>query len=228
MLRIPLDSAAWVYALAIGAYLPLLARRSRARLAASAEPPPRAFRKGAANSQAVLLVIALAVTWTHGVRTLPLPAAAWQWLLVVPGVAIVELLRWITWKSLTIEQRRSLWVRTILPSRADLPAWTALTLLAAVAEEVTYRGLLFGILTAATGSVFASALLCSVSFGAAHAAQGFRSEILIGALALVLHALVVVTGSLLPAMAVHAIANIIAGARGDRRFRELDAAAQVA
>jgi membrane protease YdiL (CAAX protease family) len=228
LLRIDVDAAAWMYAALVGVYLPIVATRARSRLANAAEPAPRAFRKGAAAVQVAMLTLATVVAWTHGLRTLPLPVAAWEWLLVAPAVALVELLRWVAWKTMTLEQRRSLWVRTILPSRAELPEWTALTLLAAVTEEITYRGLLFGILAAATGSLVVSSLLCAVTFGAAHAPQGLRSQILIGTLALVLHALVIVTGSLLPAMVVHATANLIAGARGDKRFRELDAGRQIA
>jgi len=228
LLRIDLDPATWLFVVLVGGYWPIAATRARRRLAGSTLPPGRAFRKAAAGGQLVMLTLSLAVAWTHGLRTLPLPPAAWQWLLVVPAVAIVELLRWVMWKTLTIEQRRALWVRTILPSRGELPEWTLLTLLAAVSEEIAYRGLLFAILTVATGSVVLSSLLCAISFGAAHAPQGLRSQILIGTLSLVLHALVLVTGSLLPAMVVHAIANLIAGVRGDRRFRDLDAAQQVA
>ncbi|HEX6463077.1 MAG TPA: CPBP family intramembrane glutamic endopeptidase [Vicinamibacterales bacterium] len=228
LLGIDLDPAAWLYVAFVGAYLPIGATRARARLAKSTDAPGRAFRKNAAGAQLVMLTLALALAWTHHIRMLQLPAAAWQWLLVPTAVATVELLRWMVWKSLTIEQRRALWVRTILPSRAELPEWTLLTLLASVSEEIAYRGLLFAVLAAATGSLVVSSLLCAVSFGAAHAPQGARSQILIGTLGLVFQVLVIVTGSLLPAMAVHAIANLIAGIRGDKRFRDLDAAQQVA
>src|SRR5690349_20297140 len=127
LLRIDVDAAAWIYAALVGVYLPIVATRARSRLANAAEPAPRAFRKGAAAGQLAMLTLATVVAWTHGLRTLPLPVAAWEWLLVAPAVALVELLRWVAWKTMTLEQRRSLWVRTILPSRAELPEWTALT-----------------------------------------------------------------------------------------------------
>jgi membrane protease YdiL (CAAX protease family) len=196
--------------------------RARARLAASQAPIGRAFRKNAAVLQIAILILGLAVAWTHGIRTLPLPSAPWQWVLVLPAVAIGETLRWLSWKSMTVDQRRALWVRHILPTRAELPEWIALTLLAAVAEEITYRGLLFGILATATGSVVLASVLCAASFGAAHAPQGIRSQAVIGTLSLVLHGVVIATGSLLPAMVVHAVANIISGIRAPKRFRDLD------
>jgi hypothetical protein len=120
------------------------------------------------------------------------------------------------------QQRRTLWIRQILPSRAELPAWIALTCLASISEEITYRGLLFAILSTATGSVLAGTLLTAISFGAAHAPQGLKGAITIGVLSLILQALVILTGSLVPAMAVHAIANVIAGVRGQKRFRDLE------
>jgi membrane protease YdiL (CAAX protease family) len=225
LLHLQFDPATLLFAFLVGIYVPIAATRARARLEAAAQPIGRAFRKNAAIVQLTMLAMGLAVAWTHGIRTLPAPAAAWQWVLVVPALAIGELLRWVSWTSMSVEQRRAAWVRNILPSRAELPEWTALTLLAAVAEEITYRGVLFGILATATGSLVFASLLCAASFGAAHAPQGRRSQVTIGVLALLLHGLVMLTGSLLPAMIVHAAANMISATVMPRRFRDLDAPA---
>jgi membrane protease YdiL (CAAX protease family) len=221
LLQLPFDSATLLYAFLIGIYVPIAATRARARLEASPQPIGRAFRRNAAASQIVMLLLGMAVGWTHGIRTLPLPPARWLWVWVLPALGIGETLRAVVRRSMTVEQRRALWVRNILPSRAELPEWTALTLLASFTEEITYRGLLFGILATTSGSLVLASALCAVSFGAAHAPQGLRSQILIGTLSLLLHALVILTGSLLPAMAVHAAANLISGIRAPAQFRDL-------
>jgi membrane protease YdiL (CAAX protease family) len=173
-------------------------------------------------SHVFFLALGLAVAATHGLRTLPLPARPALWLYTIPAIALGETLRWISWTTTPIDERRTLWVRQILPAQGELPSWIALTCLASISEEITYRGLLFAILSAGTGSMLAGALLTAVSFGAAHAPQGPRSAATIAVLSLILQALVVLTGSLLPAMLVHAVANTISGIRGPKRFRDLD------
>jgi membrane protease YdiL (CAAX protease family) len=222
LLRLTLDPATVLYLLLIGVFVPVAATRTRARFAAMPGPAGPKFKKTAAQAQISFLILGIAVAWTHGIWTLPPPQAAWQWLWVLPAVALGETFRWVSWISMTVEQRRALWVRHILPTRAELPDWIALALLASFAEEITYRGLLFGILATATGSFALASVLCALSFGVAHAPQGARGQVLIGTLSLLLHAVVILTGSLLPAMAVHAIANIIAGVRAPKRFRALD------
>jgi membrane protease YdiL (CAAX protease family) len=61
------------------------------------------------------------------------------------------------------------------------------------------------------GNPWISALILAAAFAVAHAAQGWKSGLVIFCLALVMHALVEFTGSLLPAMLVHATYDIIAG-----------------
>jgi membrane protease YdiL (CAAX protease family) len=226
LLGIPLDPGTSLYAFLVGVYVPIAATRTRKRLAASTQPIGPTFRRSAAQAHVLFLTLAFAVAATHGIRTMPLPTMPWQWLLVIPAIALGELLRWIAWTTTPIEQRRTLWVRQILPSQGELLVWTALSCLATISEEITYRGLLFAIVSAGTGSVLAGTLLTATSFGAAHAPQGIRGVITIGVLSLILQALVIATGSLLPAMVVHATANVVAGIRAPKRFRDLDEAAQ--
>ncbi|HKQ98989.1 MAG TPA: CPBP family intramembrane glutamic endopeptidase, partial [Candidatus Polarisedimenticolia bacterium] len=62
------------------------------------------------------------------------------------------------------------------------------------------------------------------AFALAHAVQGRKSALMIFVLALVLHGLVRVTGSLLPAMAVHLIFDVVAVLGIARDKKRLDAA----
>jgi membrane protease YdiL (CAAX protease family) len=159
---------------------------------------------------------------THGVRVTQRPLSAALWLYALPALALIEAARWIAWHTQSIEDKRTMWVRHVLPERSELAGWTALAVLAGVTEEIAYRAVLFAILYRMTGSLVVAAAATAVSFGFVHAPQGAASQVTIGIIGLVLQALVLVTGSLLPAMLVHAAANVIAGIRGPARFRQLD------
>jgi membrane protease YdiL (CAAX protease family) len=99
--------------------------------------------------------------------------------------------------------------------------WIAVAVLAGVWEEVTWRGVQPVLLAHVLSSESAAVLLCAVLFGAAHATQGWRSASLIVVLALGFHVLVLLTGSLYAAMAVHVAYDITAGLTMGRFAREL-------
>src|SRR5205807_2450354 len=101
----------------------------------------------------------------------------------------------------------------------EMPEWIGLAGLASVTEELAYRGLLFGIIASVSQSVWLGAVVSAIAFGAAHFPQEKRGMIGIGAIGLVLQALAWSTGSLIPAMIVHALANTLAGIRGPRQFK---------
>jgi len=92
-------------------------------------------------------------------------------------------------------------------------------LVASVAEEAAYRGVGMSILWYSLDNPWAAALLCATAFALALWVQGWRSAIAIFQIALVLHALVEVTGTLVLAMAVHAIYDFVAGSRIAREAR---------
>jgi membrane protease YdiL (CAAX protease family) len=96
--------------------------------------------------------------------------------------------------------------------------------LASVAEEAAFRGVGWSILRYALGNPWLSAVPLCVAFAVVHWSQGWKSGIAIFGLAVVLHALVAFTGSLLPAMAVHAIYDFVAGEQIRRQARMMDAA----
>lgn len=79
----------------------------------------------------------------------------------------------------------------------------------AVTEEVAYRGVVASIVSHATHSLVASVVLCATAFALAHTVQGTKSVVAVFAIGLVMHGLVGVTGTLLLAMAVHAVYNLV-------------------
>jgi membrane protease YdiL (CAAX protease family) len=89
--------------------------------------------------------------------------------------------------------------------------WALAIACASIAEEAFYRGVGMSILWYSLGNPWISALLCAAAFAVAHSVQGLRSTVFIGLIALVKHALVAITGTLLLAMLVHAVYDLIAG-----------------
>ena len=115
--------------------------------------------------------------------------------------------------------------RTLQPEdrrRARL-LWLAVSLAAGVSEEITYRGVFFLLLHRVTGSVLAAALLAAAAFGLAHVVQGRESVLVIFGIALLAQTLVLVTGTLLVAMAVHVAYDVPAGPVYGRLARRRDA-----
>jgi membrane protease YdiL (CAAX protease family) len=86
-----------------------------------------------------------------------------------------------------------------------------LSLSAGAGEEVAYRGFLIPALTLAIGSVWGAAVLSSVVFGLLHAYQGWLGIVRTAVIGMVFAVAFIVTDCLWPAMAAHAILDILAG-----------------
>jgi membrane protease YdiL (CAAX protease family) len=111
------------------------------------------------------------------------------------------------------------------PGPGQLPWWALVSLLAGVAEELTYRGVASAILLYAGLPAWAVVLVVSAAFGLAHANRGrihVAATFSIGAL---LHLLVIASGSLWPAMAAHAVYDFLAGWSYGRMARGLEPSA---
>jgi membrane protease YdiL (CAAX protease family) len=99
--------------------------------------------------------------------------------------------------------------------------WIAVSVLAGVGEEITWRGVQAALASVLTGGFWAAALVCSISFGLTHIVQGWKSSAIIFVFALGFHALVWLGESLYVAMAVHVAYDITAGVGYGRLGREL-------
>ena len=219
-LEIPFDIQTGWFAAILLLLVPLAAVRTSFRTSGAGAIAGKALRRAQVVPQVVLLAITLWVAHGHGLWLWSRPVAR---LAAVAGslvaLMIVTLVQWLLWVTRDDAARRAMWVRKFLPTRKELPEWIALACLAGVTEELAYRGLLFGIVASANHSVWLGAVVSAVAFGTAHFVQGKRGMIGIGAIGLVLQALAWFTGSLIPAMIVHALANTLAGLRGPRQFK---------
>jgi len=102
-------------------------------------------------------------------------------------------------------------MRFLLPVDDDMVGWwVAVSCTAGICEETLYRGFV-GFYLTQWMPLWAAALIGSLPFAAAHAYQGWRGVMRTGLLGLVLWATYVVTGSILPAMAIHAAIDVRSG-----------------
>lgn len=116
------------------------------------------------------------------------------------------------------ESRRR--AETIAPrTRSDAIAFAGVATSAGIAEEVAYRGVLFSLLAHFMGGWWLPALVAAVAFGVAHAFQGWRAAALASAAGLVAQVVVGLTGTLIVAIAVHIVHDLIAGAVIGLRMR---------
>ena len=172
----------------------------------------------------VIAVIALVVAWRDNISLFP-PIQVNGWVVglsaaILFGVlALAEALL----MARSPEERRKLWVRQIIPrNNIERGVWIISSTVAGVTEEIIFRGVLFALLVALTSSVAAGALISAVIFAVAHFRQGWTSMVFIFGIALFFQWLVIFTASLVPAMVIHAIYNVVRGLRASHGMRELD------
>ncbi len=146
---------------------------------------------------------------------------------LLAGAAALALLGTMALVSRAIrseDERRRMWVLGFLPRswREGVP-YAVLGAAAAVSEELTYRGVVFAMLTILTGSGLAGALLSAAVFAAAHFPQGGKSMGVILVIALIKQGLVVFTHTLWIAIVVHFAYNMLAAIRLRGRVLAADA-----
>jgi hypothetical protein len=224
--------------------LPWAAARSRARVRPleSDDPARRAAAEAALPAGVVRLLSAtlllllmlgcfswiLAREWRYdlfGGRALD--PRAWFLGLVTLTLQLVLFAVARYWRG--VEARRHTVVRRLVPrSPAEWAMVATVVLAAGFAEEAAYRGLGMLFLGILTGSALLSAALMSLAFAAAHALQGRKSMIVILGTAVLMHLLVFLTGTLVVAMVVHVVYDLLAVALTARMLRSEAAPAAMA
>jgi membrane protease YdiL (CAAX protease family) len=223
----PLDIAfAIFFAVGLAGYEALYAdRRFKAQVAAGVPDARRNAYRRAAIGQWVLAVVAVLI-WARAGRPWTrlglVPPTDWR---LVVGLIVVALIVASTVRQmravarLTPERRSKLAARLaefayLLPHNEREYRWfSTLSVTAGVCEELLYRGYLTWVLGAYVG-VPAALALVAIGFGLAHAYQGRRGIVKTASVGLVLGAIVLATGWLVPAMIVHALVDFGAGVLG--------------
>ena len=211
--------------------LPWLAWRSALRLRAarsgteSPDTPPLPSRSGIFIGTLILLSSLFVLAWLTG-RSLgfdPFQVERLGTRELLAGLAALAGalgLRRVSDALRSDAERRNLPAFAFMPRTS--PEWglylaTAVT--AGVAEETAYRGVGMALLTGSTGNAILSAAVLSVAFGLAHLTQEWKSVGIVIAMALLMHGLVAFTGTLVIAMVVHTVYDVIAGILGSRDAR---------
>jgi membrane protease YdiL (CAAX protease family) len=103
-------------------------------------------------------------------------------------------------------------VQKLLPSsREEWPLFAALACTAGICEELLFRGFVMWALAQVLPAYWQAAVAQGVLFGLAHAYQGARGVFLTCMVGLFLAGVVWLTGSLWPAMLVHALIDLNSG-----------------
>jgi hypothetical protein len=203
--------AGWFHVAFFGLLIPWAAWRSRARLASDPLPPRRRHYVAVLVQLLVFLAISIAVAYAERIDLLEPPRPGWlPWLAAVALLALGLTAMPPVWRRSV--ERRERGIHLFMPrTPPERGLWVAVAMAAGVSEEVTYRGVLFAVLTGMTGSAVAGAAIASAIFGLSHVVQGWKSAGIVTIIALMVHGLVAVSGTLLLAIAIHAIYDIVAG-----------------
>ncbi|HEY2375703.1 MAG TPA: CPBP family intramembrane glutamic endopeptidase [Gemmatimonadaceae bacterium] len=225
-----LDVQSAVFVLVVLVFMPIAAVRSRSIIAGGrgrAAPRRSDLLTRALLVQLLLFIFAFFVARTEGM-------ALWSWTglrlgtIAIAAGALTLLLSVgaLSWHLRTPDERRSLWMRHLLPQTTRQWAlWLVVSLAAGIAEETAYRGVLVVLLASATASFIVAVLLSAAAFAVAHYPQGAKSMGWVFAIGLVMQAVVAATGTLYVAMGVHAVYDVTAAisARGRLKSEEAEA-----
>lgn len=203
--------AGFLYIALFTLVVPAVAVRSARRYRTRAMPPAGAVFRSVLIQQSFILLLALGVA---RVEWVPLFVAPDRWKVALPlsvavTIALVLAMRPMWRRAVARQDAR---VQLLMPRTAgERLLWIAVSVAAGVAEEIAYRGVLWILLERWLGSSVAGALVAAAAFGIAHALQGWRGTVVVTAVALGMHVLVRVTGSLLAPILVHVAYDIVAG-----------------
>ena len=211
----------WYHLAFFGLLLPIVALRSRRKLARMAEIPRKQFFVSVLVQQGIFVTVSLAVARSEIIPLFPhlIPTPqAWTLgalLLAVSWVAMRPL-----WRDAVA--RRDARVHLSMPSdRTERSLWLAISLAAGIGEEISYRGVMYTLLFRLLGEPVGAALAAALLFGAAHVVQGWRGIAVTTVFALAAQALVLYSGSLYVAIAWHVAYDVVAGLSYGRYGKEM-------
>ena len=212
-------------------FLPVMAWRSAVQMKAARDNPeahPLPPLTGIYAGTILLLVVLFVLSWlvgrTFGYSPFFLPDIEGRDLLAgAAALAGAFGLYGVSRLVRTETERRRAPVYQLMPrTRPEWALYVTMAIAAGIAEETAYRGVGMAVLTWSTGNAWMAGAIMSLAFGIAHITQEWKSVWIVVVMAILMHALVAFTGTLVIAMAVHAVYDIIAGIIGSReaeRFR---------
>ena len=195
-----------------GIFLPILIIKSARRLGTGPLPISRTrFYRQTIIFQLFIAALAVWTAYTHGILAMPLPQwplLGWSAAAVMYVVTVLTLkLRWPS-RSAASKQR----LYDILPHNSgEMVPYVFVCIAAGIAEEFVYRGVMTELAQRLIGIEMVTIVAVSISFAASHATQGLRGMIAVFGIALICHALVLLSQSLIPVMVFHFAYDLTAG-----------------
>ena len=195
-----------------GVFLPILIIKSARRLGTGPLPISRTrFYRQTIIFQLFIAALAAWTAYTHGILAMPLPQwplLGWSAAAVMYVVTVLTLkLRWPS-RSAASKQR----LYDILPHNSgEMVPYVFVCIAAGIAEELVYRGVMTELAQRLIGIEMVTIVAVSISFAASHATQGLRGMIAVFGIALICHALVLLSQSLIPVMVFHFAYDLTAG-----------------
>jgi membrane protease YdiL (CAAX protease family) len=214
----------WFHLYVFGIFVPYLSVRSLFAIRKAPQKLPDRVKHFRTTATLLVLFAAFSLATARSQRVDLFRVEAAGLLRALPAavamyVAAVLVMR-PRWRKAVLERKPV--VRLFMPSSATERAWwLTVSLLAGISEEITWRGMQTSLLQTLTGSLLLAIVLCAVQFGVSHAVQGWTSAAVVTGFALGFQGLVLLSGSLLPAMAVHVAYDITAGLQYGKLGREL-------
>ena len=211
----------WIHLACVGLLLPWLAIRSAQRLPGMVPRPRLAQFTTNLVVQAVAIILSLRVAVVEGIDLLPrhwpTPAAMALGAALLLGAWLAARPRW----RAAVAQRDPRAHYVMPRTRAERWLWAAVALAAGGGEEITYRGVMYVLWWRLTGDVVTAMLATATCFAAAHAVQGWASMAIVGIISLGFQGLVLFSGSLVVAVVVHVVFDLVAGYSYGRLGEEL-------
>jgi membrane protease YdiL (CAAX protease family) len=216
--------AGWEHLVLFGLILPFLAIKTWWKLIKKQHPLPNRMRhlRTTALTIALFTSLSLVVARVEWIDLFPRDIQhVGRGLLMALAMYVVAVLcmrpRW----RKAVERRARIVYLLTPDTAAERAWWIALSVLAGVGEEITWRGVQTALLIALTGSYWSAALASAISFGVGHFIQGWKSAVIIVFFALGFASIVWISGCLYFAMAVHTAYDITAGLTYAKLGKEL-------
>ena len=214
-----IGASGWIFLFYLLGLLPLMAFRSAKAFNAPPDAPaPRAFPPRAAIylNSTVALALLFALAWFAARRVdfhiFALPALGAKQLLAGAGALLFQFVMMYASRAVrSTAELSDMAVNRIMPqSPREHALYSVMSVVAGIAEEAAYRGVLMSVFWSATGSAWIAVSVSALAFALGHAVQGRKSMAVIFVMACSMHALVWYTGTLVIAMVVHAIYDLLA------------------
>ena len=211
--------SSWIFLFYMLVLLPALALSSARVFNAPADDPARRAIPPLMRiyqSTIVVLILLFALAWftarTFGYPLFAVPRLSARELIAGAGALLLQFgMMYASHAVRTGDERRSMPVNRMMPqSSRERALFSVVSVVAGISEEAAYRGVLMSVLWYGLGNPWLAALISALAFAVGHALQGWKSMIVVFAMACSMQTLVWYTGTLVIAMAVHAIYDLLA------------------